>query len=80
MVVNYKRFCDGDCNHCPLIDENKGTRELTYILNITYEKFGDEFYKLLNKTCPNLTVCVECRVDDFCHSEGCSIPKELNLS
>ena len=76
-MTNYNRLCDNDCNHCPWIYENGFTRELTLFLNLASDKFGEEFLKLINKTCPNLSVCVVCRVDDFTHVEGCSILKEL---
>jgi len=68
-----KRLCDENCNECPLIFEHPSNRMLTFTLNKLDEKFGDEFYNLVNKYCPNLTVCNECRVDDFVHVEGCSI-------
>jgi hypothetical protein len=33
-----------------------------------------EVVQVLNSNgCPNMTVCPECFVDDFCHVEGCSI-------
>ena len=73
-----KRLCDGDCNHCPLLFENPSTRMLTYLLNKALEQFGEDFYKLVESHCPNLTCCVECNVDDFVHVEGCTIAKELS--
>ena len=74
------RLCDEDCNNCPLLWENPSTRQLTRILNLAYDKFGEEFYKLVETNCPNLTVCVECRIDDFVHVEGCSIADTLESS
>jgi len=68
-----KRQCDEDCNNCSLLWETPSNRELTRILNLAYDKFGDEFHKLVNSNCPNLTVCVECHIDDFVHVEGCTI-------
>jgi len=38
-------------------------------------KYGDYFYSYTNAYDANLTVCPECRVDDFCHVEGCSVMK-----
>jgi len=78
LDINKDRICDEDCNNCALIYENSFTRELTLFLNLSYDKFGDDFLELINKTCPNLSVCVECRVDDFVHVEGCTILEELS--
>ena len=66
------RPCDGDCNHCPII-LHKNSQLLTMILNQALQKFGDEFYEIVEKGCPNLTCCFECRIDDFCHVEGCTL-------
>lgn len=66
------QLCDKKCNECALIgDEN--SRLLTKILNEAFDKFGDEFYKIVQSNCPNLTCCRDCRIDDFCHIEGCKI-------
>lgn len=70
---NPKRMCDEDCNNCSLMEENPSNRELTRILNLVYDKFGGEFYKLIESNCPNLTCCNECHIDDFCHLEDCTI-------
>jgi hypothetical protein len=43
------------------------------ILNELYNKFGNEAYHIIETNCPNLTVCYDCRIDDFCHIEGCEI-------
>ena len=67
------RLCNENCNECPLMFEHPSNRMLTYILNKANDKFGDEFYALVQHNCPNLTVCNECRVDDFVHVEGCTI-------
>jgi len=48
-------------------------RQLTYALNAAYTMFGYAFLALINNICPNLTVCPECRIDDFCHFSGCKI-------
>jgi len=69
------RFCDEDCNNCPIIG-HKNSKMVSYILNILYNKFGSDVNKILNQTCPNLTVCYECRIDDFCHFEDCKIAKK----
>jgi len=68
-----KRLCTENCNKCSLLSNTASNRELTRILNLAYDKFGDEFYKLIEGNCPNLTCCVECRVDDFTHFEDCTI-------
>jgi len=68
-------LCDHKCNECPLIT-HPNSRLLTKLLNKAYDKFGSEFYKLVQDTCPNLTVCYDCRIDDFCHVEGCELVDE----
>lgn len=65
-------LCDNDCNNCPIVG-HPNSRLLTRILNEAFEEFGDDFYKIVQKHCPNMTVCFDCRVDDFCHVEGCEI-------
>jgi len=46
---------------------------LTKILNELYDKFGDRVYDIVQDSCPNFTVCYDCRIDDFCHIEGCEL-------
>jgi len=70
-----KRLCDEKCNECPIVGHSNN-RQLTKILNEAYDKFGNEFYAIVQKQCPNLTVCYDCLIDDFCHTEGCEIVKE----
>jgi hypothetical protein len=48
---------------------------LTKILNELYNEFGDKVYYIVEKNCPNFTVCYDCRIDDFCHIEGCELVK-----
>ena len=67
-----QRLCDEDCNHCPVI-LHPNSRMLTKALNEAYDRFGDEFYAIIQRNCSNLTVCYDCRVDDFCHVEGCEL-------
>ncbi len=73
-------LCDRNCNECPIV-MHPNSRIVTYVLNKMLNEFGDEFgdevNKILNDTCPNLTVCPDCRIDDFCHVEGCEIIKKL---
>lgn len=71
-MENRKRYCDGDCNHCPFVN-HPNSRLLTYIFNKLYDKFGDDLYKIIQDACPNLTVCYDCKIDDFCHVEGCKL-------
>jgi len=71
MVIRNK-LCDEDCNHCPFL-LHKNSRMVTYILNALLEKYGDGVYEVVQKVCPNLTCCFDCRVDDFVHVEGCWI-------
>lgn len=65
-------LCDGDCNNCPIIIHDN-SRLLTKILNEAYGKFGNDFYHIVQKHCPNMTICADCRIDDFCHLEGCTL-------
>ena len=65
-------FCDEDCNHCPIVN-HKNNRMITKILNELYNKFGEGVYQIVQKNCPNLTVCYDCRIDDFCHLSECKL-------
>ena len=67
-----KPLCDRDCNHCPVI-LHKNSRMVTRILNEAYNRFGVEFYRIVQNHCPNLTCCFDCHIDDFCHEEGCKL-------
>jgi len=66
------RLCDEDCNHCPIIG-HENNRMVTKILNELLDKFGNDVYSIVQKRCPNLTCCFDCRIDDFCHDEDCEI-------
>jgi len=70
--MNRENLCDEDCNHCPLIIYSN-SRMLTRVFNLLYQEFGDEAYDIIQKHCPNLTVCYDCRVDDFDHYNDCKI-------
>lgn len=72
------RFCNENCNSCPIVG-HKNSRQLTYVLNRLFEKFGDEVYRIAEEVCPNFTVCYDCRIDDFCHIDNCEIAKEVVL-
>jgi len=74
-MLKTKYFCDQDCNNCP-IGSHKNSRQLTAMLNMAYDKFGDDFYEIVESWCPNMTVCFDCRIDDFCHIEGCKLIKK----
>jgi len=75
MKVSKKdRPCDEDCNHCPVIG-HPNSRLLTQILNRLHNKFGEGVYKIVQDECPNMTVCFDCRIDDFCHAKGCKLAK-----
>lgn len=67
-----RELCDRNCNECPIIGHSNN-RLLTRILNDLLDKFGDGVYDVVQHHCPNLTVCYNCRVDDFCHGEDCDI-------
>lgn len=65
-------YCNNDCNNCPVI-LHTNSRMLTKIMNEAYDKFGDAFYSIVQNSCPNMTVCYDCRIDDFCHIDGCKL-------
>jgi hypothetical protein len=44
---------------------------LAIILNELNDEFGDRVCELVNRVCPNLTVCPDCQWDDFTHVNGC---------
>lgn len=65
-------LCDGDCNHCPIIN-HRNSRMITRILNIIHNRYPD-IYIEVEYRCPNLTCCYDCKIDDFCHTEkGCKL-------
>lgn len=64
-------LCDKNCNECPII-RHPNSRMLTRVLNELDEKYGDYgdgVLPVVNNLCPNMTVCYDCRIDDFCHTE-----------
>lgn len=67
-----RRVCIGDCNNCPIIN-HPNSRMVTKVLNELLDKFGNGVYGIVENNCPNLTVCYDCGIDDFCHIEGCEI-------
>jgi hypothetical protein len=70
-----RRFCDENCNQCGILMSHNN-RQVSLILNILYNKFGEDVYKIVQNACPNLTCCADCHVDDFTHFEGCEIDLE----
>lgn len=71
-----KRLCDGKCNECGVLNSSN-SKELTKILNMAYNKFGEEFYKIVQSNCPNLTGCAECHINHFTHTFSCTIADVL---
>lgn len=67
-------LCDQDCNNCPIIT-HPNSRMITKILNKLYDQFPEGIYETVRELCPGLTVCFDCRIDDFCHVEGCELTK-----
>jgi len=65
-------LCDGNCNECPIIG-HENSRMLTAVLNALVNRFGDDAAHIIQKHCPNFTCCFDCRIDDFCHTEGCTL-------
>lgn len=70
------KLCDENCNQCPIII-HPNNRLLTKTFNELFEMFGNEAYKIIQKNCPNMTVCYDCRIDDFCHIENCKIMNQI---
>lgn len=70
------QYCDGNCNYCPIVN-HPNSRMLTRVLNELQEKFGDGVYEIVQKNCPNFTVCYDCCIDDFVHIEDCKIVEGL---
>lgn len=66
------KLCDKDCNNCPIVC-HPNSRLLTAMLNELHDHFGNEVYRIVETLCPNLTVCYDCRIDDFCHFEHCKL-------
>ena len=67
--------CDRNCNECPVV-LHPNSRMVTAVLNELLAKFGDGVYEIVQGKCPNLTVCYDCHIDDFCHVEGCELGQE----
>ena len=72
-----KEYCNGECNDCKLL-YTPNAKILTRIFNEALEKFGNDFYHIVQNLCPNLTCCFDCHIDDFCHIEGCKIVKGID--
>ena len=68
-------LCDRNCNECPIVG-HPNSRLLTKIMNEAFEKFGNEFYSIVQDNCANMTVCYDCHIDDFCHLSDCEITKD----
>lgn len=60
------RLCNEDCNNCSAIDNP----QVAVLLNALALKFGEGVWHIANKVCPNMTVCPDCRIDDFCHDDA----------
>jgi len=72
------KLCDRKCNICPIVNHSN-SRMVTRIMNEAYDKFGKEFYHIVQSNCPNLTCCFDCQFDNFCHIEGCKIVEDLEI-
>lgn len=70
--VKKVKLCDGKCNTCPLLN-HPNSKMLTHIFNRLNDKFGNGVYKIVQDKCCNMTVCYNCRIDDFCHLENCEL-------
>lgn len=56
------------CNDCSVAKKGCGaSQQLARLLNRMYVAFGRDAYQIIEGTCPSMTVCPECRIDDFCH-------------
>ena len=68
-------LCDRKCGVCPILI-HPNFRMLSVLFNSIFIRFGDEVLKMVEHLCPNLTVCPDCGVDDFCHNEGCTVEEK----
>jgi hypothetical protein len=59
--------CYGQCRRCNAIDGHGASLQIARLLNRMHLAFGNGADEIIEKACPNLTVCPECMVDDFCH-------------
>ena len=69
-----KYLCDEDCNHCTI----RGNRQLSLLMNVLYEIYGEEVIAIANGVCPNMTCCADCHVDDMTHIGNCEIYTTAN--
>lgn len=80
MKCTFKRkeFCDGDCNNCETIRNP----QLSLLMNVLTDIFGNDVIGITNAVCPNMICCADCAIDDMCHlvdddgSSICNIEKE----
>lgn len=70
-----REHCEHKCNECPII-QHKNSELLTVLLNKLHNRLGNEVWQIVQSMCPNLTGCYECRIDDFCHVEGCQLAQQ----
>lgn len=77
-MYNRTGLCDDDCNRCPIV-VHSNSRMLTHVLSRLYEELGNKVYEIVQKACPNFTVCYDCRQDDFCHDEDCDLVLEREI-
>ena len=67
-----EKLCDRDCNNCPFM-RHHNSRMITRILNELLVSLGNEVNGIVQRNCPNLSVCYDCCIDNFCHDEGCDL-------
>lgn len=70
LDVEQQGDCGGPsrCNDCSVAKNGCGaSQQLARLLNRMYVAFGRDAYQIIEGTCPSMTVCPECRIDDFCH-------------
>lgn len=73
MKKKSKWLCNEDCNNCSAIEN----RQLALLMNIAFEKYGDDFLRLTDEICPNMNCCPICHMDGFYHTSECSIVKDI---
>lgn len=68
--------CGIDCNTCDTLNPDLHMMAYRVLQRLYLQSGGGHVLRVVNEMCPNLSVCPACRVDDFCHVEGCEEYRE----